>query len=303
MKKRLKTKKPDMVVINETQLAGNMVVSLGGYTTWTKNRTKKGGGGIATSVNQKHKDFAVGTGEGDEEDEYLITRLECFYPALNVINSYGEQRSTRKEDIEKKWDRLRKEMEAIRLKGEFCILAGDQNKLVGSDKLGVPGNSPEVSVGGRLLGELLATGDWFLVNGLYIKVVNGGPFTRQDPATGRLSCLDLFVTSRELLPYIEKLEIDSEREFTPARAVKEKGKYKKVFTDHFSSLLTLKNLPKKKENNSKKKTVWNFSKENGWEDYKITSDKLSEKVDNLVENQELTVQEVINKFEVIHEKI
>ena len=44
------------------------------------------------------------------------------------------------------------------MRGEFCVLAGDMNKL---------------------LRELLATGDWILVNGLGKEVVEGGPFTRE----------------------------------------------------------------------------------------------------------------------------
>ena len=114
------------------------------------------------------------------------------------------------------------------MRGEFCLLAGDLNKLVGDGELGVPGNSQEVSLGGRLLRELLATRDWVLVNGQGREVVQGGPFTRKDPATGGLSCLDLWVVSRELFPYVKTLIIDAERKMTSARAVKEKktGQYK-----------------------------------------------------------------------------
>ena len=151
-----------------------------------------------------------------------MTRIETFNPALNIVNCYGEQRKTRKEDVEEKWARLRKELQNIRIRGEFCLLAGDLNKLVGADNLGVPEYSPEISAGGKLLRELVATRDWVLVNGLGGDVVQGGPFTRRDPASGNMSCLDLFVVSRELCPYIDKLVIDKDRQFTPARAVKKR---------------------------------------------------------------------------------
>ena len=42
-------------------------------------------------------------------------------------------------------------MNNIRARNEFCLLVGDLNKLVGCDKLGVPGNHPEISPGGKLL--------------------------------------------------------------------------------------------------------------------------------------------------------
>ena len=52
---------------------------------------------------------------------------------------------------------LKLTMEEIRLKGEFCALGGDLNKLVGTDEQGVPRNSKEIFLGGKLLRELLAS--------------------------------------------------------------------------------------------------------------------------------------------------
>ena len=132
--------------------------------------------------------MATGVGEGKNGDEYLITKIGTFHPALNIISCYGEQRKTNIEDVEAKCRSLHKEMENIRARNEFCLLDGDLNKLVGNDELGVPGNHPEISPGGRLLREFLSTGDWILVNGLGEEEVEGGPFTREDPATGFRSC-------------------------------------------------------------------------------------------------------------------
>ena len=102
LKKILKKKTPSMAILNETQLVGKMEVNLPAYTTWSRNRTDKGGGGIATAVHQQYSATAVGIGEGEHEDDYLITRIEAFEPALNVINNFGEQRGTQKEEVEKK---------------------------------------------------------------------------------------------------------------------------------------------------------------------------------------------------------
>ena len=131
---------PSMLLTNETQMVGRMKMSLPNYTTWVRNRSDKGGGGIATSVRQSYKDSAVGVSEGEDDDEFLITRIDAFSPALCVINSYGEQRRTRKEEVENKWNRLRKEMEAVRMRGNFCVYAGDLNKLVWVGEFGVEGN-------------------------------------------------------------------------------------------------------------------------------------------------------------------
>ena len=220
LRKIVSEKSPSLILMNETLLVGSMKVSVPNYTSWSRNRTEKGGGGIATSVSNRFKDCTVGAGQGEDEDEFLITRIECFSPALCVINCYGEQRKTSKEDVERRWEILRTEMEKIRTRGEFCCLIGDLNKLVGCGDLGVPGNHPEVSLGGRLIRNLLGTGNWFLVNGLGQDMVQGGPFTRIDPATGIQSCLDLFVVAGELLQYVDNLSIDSKREFAVGRAMK-----------------------------------------------------------------------------------
>ena len=174
----IKKVKPSCVTINETLLAGRSKVSLPPYTSWTKNRAGKGGGGVATAISQSFKNCSVSAGEGEGEDEFLVTRVESFHPALCIINCYGEQRKTGKKEVEDKWGRLRDVMEAVRARKELCLLIGDQNKLVGNDRLGVPGNSPEISLGGKLLRDLLDTGNWCLVNGLGPEVVKGGPFTR-----------------------------------------------------------------------------------------------------------------------------
>ena len=229
LKKLIKRIKPDVVALNETQLCGSTKVDIKPYTWWMKNRSKKGGG-VATGVAQEYKDKAIGAGEGSEKDEYLITRIDAFSPALNIVNCYGEQRSNKLEVIEEKWTRIVNDMEEIRNRGEYCLLVGDLNKLVGSDDLGVPGNHSEVSPGGRLLRTLLASKEWTLVNGMGENVVEGGPFTGKDPATAKESCLDLFIVSENLRPHVAKLVIDAKREMTTARAIKKKGGFKLVLS-------------------------------------------------------------------------
>ena len=113
-----------------------------------------------------------------------------------------------------------------------------------------------------MLKELLATRNWLLVNGMGNDVVTGGPFTRIDPATGNLSCLDLFIVCKEVKPYIAKMEIDSERKLGIAKVEKskKKGKYRLVYSDHYPVLLTLENLPLEKEEKKEKIVRWNLAK-------------------------------------------
>ena len=194
-----------------------------------------------------------------------------------------------KKEVEKKWARLTKDMQGIRARGELCLLAGDLNKHVGVGDLGVPGN-------------LLDTRNWTLINGMGEQVVRGGPFTRPDPATNKMSCLDLFIVSCELLPYVKELFVDSNRKFAVSRAVKMGNSYKQVFSDHFSCFLTLTDLPRVRERRAETQVVWNLGKEGGWDKYKELTDKYSEALQEVVDNEEC-MDTKMEAFEKLHDRI
>ena len=81
---------PDICILNETGLKGRNKVNIPGYLTFTKNRKQKSMGGISTSIKDKWRNFTVNVGEGIEDDEFLITRLDNFNPTICIINYYGE---------------------------------------------------------------------------------------------------------------------------------------------------------------------------------------------------------------------
>ena len=141
------------------------------------------------------------------------------------------------------------------------------------------------------------------MNGLGREVVQGGPFTREDPASGVMSCLDLWVVSRELLPYVSSLVIDREKNITPYRAVKKKQSYKLIYTDHLSGLLTLKDLPIRRQKKEDKMTIWNLAKSDSWAEYRKVTDAFSKELEKVVEDKNTSVQETMHKFEKIHDKI
>ena len=157
------------------------------------------------------------------------------------------------------------------------------NKQVGNDHLGIPGNHAVVSHGGQLIRDLVESGNWVLLNAMEEKV-KGGPFTRSDPATGRLSCLDFWLCTTGLVPHVKSLEIDSERKMAVARPVRRGGRWQLTHSDHFSMLLSLVNLQKARQSEEKreKEVRWNLSKKNGWERYKQLTEANCDKIANLV---------------------
>ena len=217
---------------------------------------------MSTSFQSYLRQYAVKVSDNSEGDEYLLTRLENVEPALNILNIYGqiEGRAGGVDKILDSWGRIKKELALIEARGEAVLILGDLNRAVGADMLGVAGNKPDISYGGKLVRDLVASGEYMIFNNLAL--VEGGPWTREDPADGGLSCLDLAIGSKNLEPYLDKMLVDSARKFTPKRVTCSKGKMTIRPTDHFSLVLKLK-MPRK-ENKKRPLSVWNKAKPGGW---------------------------------------
>ena len=265
-------------------------------------------GGVSTAVKNDLKPHAVKVMEGEDDDEMVITRLEHTTPPINIVNVYGEiEGRCKNEEIKGRFDRFKKELDRIRREKEACIIIGDLNKKVGCDNLGVKGNTPQVSYGGKLVRAILESGEYFLANNTPEAV--GGPFTREEPADAHLpwerrrkSCLDLVLISTNLKPFYSSLLIDSKRIITPKRVMMKRGKLIEKPTDHYSLVLKLKNLPRS-GHQQKKEVRWNLMKPGGWLRYKELSDDKAEAISKVVENRDLTVAEAAARIDKIETKL
>ena len=309
LEKILETVKPDIVNLNETNVKGRNKVLHKGFHSFCRNRKEtKHMGGISTAVSDDLKPFAVKVKEGEEEDEFLITRLEQVTPPINIVNIYGEIESRcKKEEILERFERIKKETDRIRRDKEGCVIIGDINKAVGADNLGVKGNKPKISYGGKLIRNLVENGEFFLANNT--PEAEGGPFTREEPADAKLpwemrrkSCLDLILISTNLKQFYSSLLIDSRRDITPKRIMMTRGKLVEKPTDHYPLALKLKDLPRSGVQ-QKKETRWNLMKDGGWARYKKLSDDKADSIEKAVLDKDLTVEEVADKIEKIETKL
>ena len=268
--------KPDIMTLNDTNLKGNLKVKVPGYFSFNKNREKYKGG-VATVIANHLKHNAIKIGEGKDEDEYIITRFDHTIPAINIVNTYGSQESkTSKDEIDKSWYRMMKDVKEIEDRNEAVIIIGDMNRNVGNGEFGIRGNKNKISYGGQLIRNMIQGGLYILLNNL--DIVKGRPWTwidRQD--SSRKSCLDLAIISVTLLPYISKIEIDSEKKYTPRRVTKTKKETKSTYTDHFSVKIEIKNIPKK-IHQEKQPPMWNMNKPGGWTEFKSITDKEAQKI-------------------------
>ena len=149
-----------------------------GYQSYSRNRKGKAKGGIATCILNNESKHSLKVAEGENNNEYIITRHSQFMIPVNIINVYGEQENrTSAEEIRKNWYELVEEIVKIEAKGEKFILIGDLNKHIGDL---VKDNHRKVTMGGTLIRELLVNENYALVNNL--SIAEGGPFTRVDPS-------------------------------------------------------------------------------------------------------------------------
>ena len=292
---------PNVITLNEVGLRGKKKCSINGYNTYTRNRQKQSMGGIATGIRKDESKFVLKVEEGENDDEFIITRHSQFLKPINIINCYGEQEGRNSNnEIEERFLKICAHLKNIEDRNEEAIFLGDMNKLVGNGPLGIKGNNPKVTFGGKLIHNLLKTEKYTLVNNTEKCV--GGPFTRIDPGNPNTkSCLSLIIISKGLEEYVEELKIDSKRIFTPHRATKTKL----VYTDHFSLIFKLKDIPMKVIDLKVKNNpvIWNTFKEGGWEKYRdlTTNSPELEEVNEMAKN--LNSEELMNKISKRMEKI
>ena len=106
----------------------------------------------------------------------------------------------------------------------------------------------------------------------------------------------ILLVSDTLLKYVDSLIIDSDLQVTPYRVI---SSDKVVYTDHYSVLLKLKNLPtikSLKKSTKSKSTRWNTNKEGGWAAYENLTTG-NEVLDNIASNGD-----DVNKLEIIINK-
>ena len=238
---------PNLLVVSESHMKFDTKVNITGYNSYSRNRKDKSQGGIVTSIRDDEAINCLKVSEGQDSNEYIITRHNMFQTPINVINLYSSQENrTPVNEIRDQWQEIVEEVIKIEARKENMILLGDFNKHVGDI---IEGNHAKITEGGKLIRELLINGDFVLLNSLTSKV-KGGPFTRIDPSEpendDKKSCIDFIIVSSGLVKYVEEIDIDKGRQITPCHAMKN-GKL--TYPDHHAIVTKFRNIPLKKMKN------------------------------------------------------
>ena len=289
----------DVLLMNETAFKGKRKVKMKNYFSYARNRLKAKGG-VATVVSNYLRPYTVKVGEGREDDEYIITRFDHSDPPVNIVNIYGQQESrSSKEQILDSWMRLREDLLEIQSRAEAILVLGDMNVHVGNDEWGVNGNHSKVSYGGQLVREFIKNNNFTILN----NIADGGPWTwvQRGKETVR-SCLDLAICSENLLPFVKSVLIDKNQKFTPRRIVRRNKKFVSVYTDHFPIEVILAGMPRRKTL-CEKSSTWNLGKPEGWKVYKELTDKAAAKIEDIVNNNNIEMDNAVKQIETINKDI
>ena len=131
----------------------------------------------------------------------------------------------------------------------------------------------------------------------------GGPWTWVCRSDGNVkSCLDLVIVSADLELFLESLTIDTEFKYGPARVRKVNKKLKKINSDHFPIVVRFKSLPTKRIVAAKAGS-WKLNIPEGWKTYQRLSDEISGKMDDIIENTSLSIEEVKKRVDTLQTKI
>ena len=111
----LDSMKPDVCTFQETNISGSTQIKLKNYHVSLRNRkSTKTMGGVATIVENYLKPNVTKVAEGENNDEYLITRLSHVQPPVNIVNRYGGQESRMsRQEILDNWLRLKQDLYRI----------------------------------------------------------------------------------------------------------------------------------------------------------------------------------------------
>ena len=101
---------------------------------------------------------------------------------------------------------------------------------------------------------------------------------------------------------MKQVIIDKKKQFTPRRVIWRNAKFSFVYTDHLPIEITLSGMPRRSSMTLKSST-YNIGKPGGWKAYKEMTDKAAKSIEEIVLNDELCIDEVVEKIDSIDKQI
>ena len=279
--------KPTVWMVQETKLKPHETIasgSLSEYQVYYLNRQSSQGGGVALGVNKNLASTLVNEGDGDVET--LSVKLFLDKLALRIVTAYGPQENDLKDKKNKFWEFLEKEVNCAELEEEGIIIQMDGNLHAGPSL--VKNDPNKINQNGKLFLE-------FLDRNKQLSVVNTldicqGIITRSrivEDKTER-AVLDFFVVNEKVLPLINKMIIDEDKNFSLMNLAQIKKNKRFVESDHNALILELE--IKEDEEKPKREEIFNFRSKIGQETFQRETEKNQNLLDCFDNNKPIEIQ-------------
>ena len=236
------------VVVTETK---QIPPRLKGFGRWrSKERTTKGGGGVAICV-REHLDSRITKRDDLEDEEQDVVWVEMkLGPKEKIMigGYYGKQEKENAEVIDREYSQLDTQLSKLEKEGE-CILSGDFNAKL---QISEENHKQEISNSGKRLKKLK---EKHLLEHVSLRS-EPGKWTWENRANkDQKSIIDYVFMTPSLAKNVKKVKVDEEGIY------RIKGKSK---TDHNTILVEVElNIQKEKKQIKR----WNINNKEGWEKY------------------------------------
>ena len=269
----LDTEKPVIMGVSETKLKdGSHIEKFEGYEMKRADRKKEGkdGGGVMFIYKEEIKNIIKVVNEEREKAEMLWMRLDNNVVKARLGVVYMPQEETKTVDeLKEIYQLIETEVETAAKQNEILVLMGDFNCKVGSI---IPGNTDNVTKGGRILMKLLDKHNLCILNG---EEFCSGKWTRIEGS--ERSILDYVITRKEDRSIFSSMHIDEEKLITPYNVEQEPAGARIVYTDHCmmkvkAAMIVHLIKPQKRRKQLDKKRCHEFANE-------LTEERVSELID------------------------
>ena len=234
----LKDLQPSIFFVEETKMKRQGQIKSKNsekYVIYELIRKGRAGGGLAIGVVKELNPTWIS--EGDNMTEILTVQVNAQDFAIRCVAGYGPQENDLIDKKLKFWSKLGTEVEDADNLGLGFVLQFDGNLWAGADL--IPGDPNPINNNGRLFKEFLAKyPNLTVINSLSICQ---GLITRRRTTVKKTeqSVIDFFVVCSRVIQFVEKMQIDEDRNYSLTNYNMKKGQSRPVETDHNPLILDL----------------------------------------------------------------